>query len=196
MNWLIILLVLVVAIGPVFYLLPTKRDKRLTALRAYARRLGLGVKITRIPKLDASADERVTAGGIKKSAMLSCVAYEVPLGDKVEHVGELLLLKLPGTPTQHVDEVLPGWALASVDQVPFWRLLQDRLGSARALENTLAALPEDAVACSLDARVVACYWQEKADVDEQGESMEVRSIKTVLESLRDDLVATFAPGVS
>ena len=52
MTWLLIILVLVVAFGPVLWLVPSKRDKRLSALRSRARAEGLIVEMRRIPKPD------------------------------------------------------------------------------------------------------------------------------------------------
>ena len=47
MTWLLIILVLVVAFGPVLWLVPSKRDKRLAALRSRARSAGLIVEMRR-----------------------------------------------------------------------------------------------------------------------------------------------------
>ena len=58
MQWLVIILILALVIGPVAYLLPSKKDKRLAALRLRARQLGLHITLSRLPKLDPSAEER------------------------------------------------------------------------------------------------------------------------------------------
>ena len=72
-------LAIVVAAGPILWLLPSKRDKRLAELRAAARRAGLVVEIVAVPKLDADASERVSAGGVARHATIDCAAYRLPL---------------------------------------------------------------------------------------------------------------------
>ena len=57
MTWLLIILVLVVAFGPVLWLVPSKRDKRLSALRSRARSEGLIVEMRRIPKPNPAPED-------------------------------------------------------------------------------------------------------------------------------------------
>ena len=63
MEWFVIFLALGVAIGPMLYLMPTERDRHLSALRAQAKTLGYTVQLDRVLKLDPDDQERVTAGG-------------------------------------------------------------------------------------------------------------------------------------
>ena len=93
MTWIIIILVIAVVLGPIMHLVPSAKDKRLTALRAAARRCGLTVKITTAPKLDPTAAERVTAGGKTLEPYWSCTAYQIPMAQNLVGVGEFLLLK-------------------------------------------------------------------------------------------------------
>lgn len=79
MAWIVIALVLAVAIGPLLWLLPSKRDKRIGELRAAARRAGLVVETTAVPKVDAGAEERVSSGGVARAARLDCAAYRLLL---------------------------------------------------------------------------------------------------------------------
>ena len=67
MSWIIIIGVFILAAGPLFYFMPTAKDKRLTALRMRARQLGFTIQLDALFKLDPSADERVTAGGQARS---------------------------------------------------------------------------------------------------------------------------------
>ncbi|MEM9624471.1 MAG: hypothetical protein AAF993_22715, partial [Pseudomonadota bacterium] len=91
MTWLILILVLAMVIGPVMYLVPSARDKRLAELRSQARIAGLGVKLSTLPKLDPSADERVSAGGVIKEAANSCVAYQLPIQGQLPTVTQFTL---------------------------------------------------------------------------------------------------------
>ena len=58
MVWIIIIVVLLVAFGPVLYLLPTKKDRRLAALRQQARLVGFVVELKPVRKLNPDARDR------------------------------------------------------------------------------------------------------------------------------------------
>ena len=55
MVWLIILAVLALAVGPIFYLLPSAQDRFLAGLRQHARQLGFSMQLQRLGKLDPTA---------------------------------------------------------------------------------------------------------------------------------------------
>ena len=75
MAWIIIIGILLVAIGPVLYVMPSKRDKQLIALRSQARTAGLTVDISHIPDLNATAIDKVSAGGKKREPKIKCATY-------------------------------------------------------------------------------------------------------------------------
>ena len=77
--WLIVVAALALVVGPVFVLLPSKKERRLAALRAEARRLGLSVELRPVPNLSAGLEERVTAGGRARTPMHPSVRYALPL---------------------------------------------------------------------------------------------------------------------
>ena len=130
MNWLIIILIVFVVIGPVLYLLPNARDKRLIALREQARHAGLAVQITSVPKLDPAAHERVSAGAKTLEPKRLCSAYKMPVATKVVGVEALLLLKKPEFPTVLVNEVVPGWVLHNDSSLSFWRTYAGKVDDA------------------------------------------------------------------
>ncbi|HCP48978.1 MAG TPA: hypothetical protein DIT73_02015, partial [Gammaproteobacteria bacterium] len=72
MVWLVIVAILLVAIGPVLYVIPSKRDKQLTALRTRARASGLTIHINHLPNLNAKGRDKVSAGGKKRQAKIKC----------------------------------------------------------------------------------------------------------------------------
>ena len=96
LTWLIIALVLVIAIGPVMYLLPSKKDKRLSALREQARKLGLNVRITHVRKLDPTGPERVSSAGEQLDPKVNCVAYSRSVRANLVAFQDLQLIKVPG----------------------------------------------------------------------------------------------------
>ena len=198
MTWIIIILVIAVVLGPIMYLVPSARDKRLTALRAAARRSGLTVKISTAPKLDPTAAERVTAGGKVLDPHWSCTAYQIPMMQNLADVGEMMLLKIPAQPTVEIDEVVPGWSLhdgssrsgGSQEEGAnreFWSRYSAVEASVDLLKRALAQLPDDALALSIDSRLIAVFWRERAAAD----SSAVEDIHGSLHELKDDLCARF-----
>ena len=157
MSWLLIGVILLAAFGPVMWLLPSKRDRHLTALRQQARLEGLVVELRQLPILHPSAEERVSAGAKQRNPVVECAAYSYRLPRRLKLVdGWRLRRDQPGT-------VAPGWvgdpaltdpraALAEVSQ---W------------LGDWLAALPDDAIALELRPVSVDVYWLEKSSHDVQ-----------------------------
>lgn len=187
MNWLIIVVVLLVAVGPVLYLLPSASDKRLSALRMQARKAGLNVKITHLPKLNPESHERVSAGGKTLETRVSCVAYQLPLGGSVRDVSDLVLLRIPDQPTVPVREVIPGWSLHPQSDQASWQQFAGDAATLEDLQSALAAFPQDALGCGLNDRFVTCYWREKA----KPESDAVAAIVKALTPLQQDLRRRF-----
>ena len=202
MTWIIIILVIAVVLGPIMHFVPSAKDKRLTALRAAARRCGLTIKISTAPKLDPSAAERVTAGGKTLEPQWSCTAYQIPMTQNLVGVGELLLLKIPEQPTVGIDEVVPGWSLydgvigsgANQNSTSprgssreFWSRYSAVEASVDLLKRALAKLPDDTLALSIDSRLIACFWQERA----AAESSAVEDIHASLHELKNHLCARF-----
>ena len=155
MTWLLIILVLVVAFGPVLWLVPSKRDKRLSALRSRARAEGLIVEMRRIPKPDPTPEERVSAGGRVRDPAIECASYGLPLARGLKYLPTFRLVRMS--------------ADQGPDPFPDWQYDQRPTGDGRAyLEEVLAetgkltqALPEDVAAVELGARMVLVYWLEK-----------------------------------
>ena len=76
MVWLIILAVLALAVGPIFYLLPSAQDRFLAGLRQHARQLGFSMQLQRLGKLDPTAAERVSASGQQRDPSVECMRYQ------------------------------------------------------------------------------------------------------------------------
>lgn len=153
--WLIVALGLLVAFGPIVWLMPSKRDRQLAKLREAARRAGLVVELVRVPVLDARPEERVSAGGVARDAQRSCTAYRLPV--------------------HGVDDVAPGWFVlrdaAGADPLPGWTRHPER--RPRGLPSdagpywtrvgrAVATLEERCVALECTPASVTWYWLENA----------------------------------
>ena len=86
MTWLLIGFLFLAAFGPILWLLPSERDKRLSKLRMEARRRGLAVELTRLPDPRPRPHDRVSSGGVVKSPVVKCAAYRMHVPRPLELV--------------------------------------------------------------------------------------------------------------
>ena len=160
MSWIVIALVLLAAFGPILWLLPSRSDRRLAAMRARARTHGIHVEITQLPDLEADATARVTAGGKRLEPQVACAAYRLGLHREARAAPQWKLLRNRAA----TDGPLDGWQWDSprVDDAAYW---QDVLAVVRQL-------PADALACAANARETSCWWHERAAQDDAESSVD------------------------
>ena len=164
--WLLALAALALAFGPILYFLPSKKDRRLAALRTEARRLGLQVELRPVPKQDAGADERVTAGGRRRSPTHPSVCYWLALPLATAPLDPWRLLRGPS-----------GW-VADAELPPPADL-------AARLLPLFDPLPEDAVAVEHRNRSLGCCWLERFPAGTET----VASLKAALTDIAKTLAA-------
>jgi hypothetical protein len=160
LSWLIIGLILFAAFGPLFWLVPSRRDRRLAKMRSRARALGIQVEVTQLPDVDAPASARVTAGGRRLAPMVSCAAYRLALPRAARAAPQWQLLH-GGAES---NGPLPGWQWDSppVGDAQYW----ERVGAI------IAALPADTLACSAQTTAVACWWRENTPAENAENSVD------------------------
>lgn len=165
----IIVGVLIVAFGPILYVLPSKKDRRLAALRGEARRLGLTVELKSVTNPDAAATERVTAGGRPRAPMQACARYALALD------------RMPGpAPPWRLLRSARGWIADEGTDLPAgW------LGQLQPLIDTL---PDDVVAVDFSGRDLGCYWLERP----APETDAVAKLKGALASIGSQVAALSA----
>jgi hypothetical protein len=176
MTWVIIGLILLAAFGPVLWLVPSKRDRHLSALREQARREGLVVELRRLPKLNPSPEERVTAGGRVKEPVVECTAYTHTLTRRLAWLPSWRLIREEGYP-----QPLPGWVFdpdlkaggAAFD------------ASLEILDELFAGLPSDVIGVQLSARSLTLYWLESAAARRDT----VTSLSALVKAAQDRLFA-------
>ena len=169
MAWIVVLLALALVAGPVLYLMPTRRDRRLAALRLEAGRQGLVVELKPVRNADAGAEERVSAAGRRLEPVHPSVSYAMPLRTGLEHSGSWLLLRSGRS----------GWGFDPEGKAP------SEADLLRHLQPLLPRLPEDAVALELKAGRLACYWLERFPADDGT----VRALKASLAAIGEKLAA-------
>jgi len=77
MIWILIGLLFIAAFGPILWLMPGERERRLSKLRLKARQRGLVVELTRIEDPSPQAHDRVSSGGVLKRPVINCAAYRL-----------------------------------------------------------------------------------------------------------------------
>ncbi|HEX7036934.1 MAG TPA: hypothetical protein VF210_14250 [Pseudomonadales bacterium] len=151
MVWVVIVVILVVAFGPIFWLMPSRRERRIGRLRQRAYQRGMRVEMRRLPGIDVAPEDRVTAGGRPLDTSRECAAYLMPLATRLRLLPPARLLRrAEGT------AAVPGWGFE-----PGRRPEDPRLDAMlAALTPTLEALPQDVPALEVDTHAVAGYWLE------------------------------------
>ena len=177
MVWIVVALVLALAVGPLLWLRPSKRDKLVSRCRQAARRAGLVVELAHVPKLDATASERVSAGGVARDVSIECAAYRLPLPSSIVDAPRWRLLKDPAVRRQARREGNSGdrdgagvAALRENRYVDGWRMREPPRDAPPAgadywqrLAAMIDALPGGCVAVEADSRTIAWLGQERVD---------------------------------
>ena len=179
MTWLLIVLVLVVAFGPVLWLVPSKRDKRLSALRSRARSEGLIVEMRRIPKPNPAAEERVSAGGKVRDPVIECASYGLPLSRGLKYLPTWRVVRKPA---EEGPDPFPDWQYDQRAKGESREYLDEMLKRAEML---LRALPEDVAALEVGARMVLVYWLEKPGSTESSVPDLAAAVRSFADSLSD-----------
>ena len=184
MTWVIIAVVLLVAFGPVLWLVPSRKDRRLAALRQAARQEGLVVEIKRIPKTNPLPEERVSAGGQVREPVRDCAAYQWLLGSKLKHLPAWRLLLKEGS----ADGPWPDWVFE-----PHVRASEPYLKEVMALIRTvISELPEGVVGLELSERAVLVYWLEGSQSgreDVVGMASALKNLDRQLTALEEEIEA-------
>ena len=180
MSWIIIIGVFILAAGPLFYLMPTAKDKRLTALRMNARQLGFTIQLDSLLKLDPTADERVTAGGQARSKTTECMRYQLAMGQTLVYIPPITLQRLPATSSVPITTVVQGWGLPAeaannsrqaeshAKSVEAWQQQGQLLEAMRSL---LLELPEDVLGLAIDRRCIGVFWLERSGRNNTSEAV-------------------------
>jgi hypothetical protein len=191
MSWIVIAVVLLVAFGPIFWLVPSVKDRRLTKLRARGRAEGLVIELKRIPKPDPEPHERVSAGGKVRTPVIECASYGHPLARKLNYLPQWRLVR---TPNSEQPDPFADWTF---DQRPSGthgrRYLDEVLELTTPLLNQL---PGDVIAFEIDVRFLRVYWLEKSGSDEasvseiarllRGFETEIMALETQIEAQLDN----------
>ncbi len=158
LTWLIIIVVLLVAFGPVLWLVPSRKDRRLAGLRERARREGFVVELVRLPDPDPSPQQRVSAGGRLRDPVIECAGYTHMMTARLKWLPGWRMLRMAGAS----DGPRPGWVFD-----PGSRPDGDYLAQMiNATDPGLDSVPPDVVGLAVANRHLTAYWLEQAGSDE------------------------------
>ena len=133
MSYFIIFVILAIVVGPVMWLMPSAKQKQQMALREYALKQGLQIKICDLPQSRRKQ--------VRKEAAIKGVVYRLPLvTNKPLTMTSVYLLKKTEEGTEWQGEPPKG--------------LQEHF------EIALKQCPSSAVGVELSTAGVACYWSE------------------------------------
>lgn len=151
MVWLVIIGIFIVAFGPLFWFMPSPRERRLARLRQQAYRQGMRVELRRLPRPDVAAEDRVSAGGRPRDTTGEYAAYLMPVPRRLRHLPALRVLR-------HGDgaAAAEGWAFEAGKR-PDHPLLGVTLA---ALAPLLGELGDDVLAVECEPLAVAGYFLE------------------------------------
>ena len=174
MVWLLVVLVVALAIGPILMLRPKPRERTVAALRTAARAAGLTVSVARVPHLGASAEDRVSAGGRDREPTIECASYRLLAPGGLEDAPQWTLYR-----SERENRYLPGWTTLT----PPRRLPAQPEAYWERLAAIIEALPGGCVGVEANADGIAWLGQERLG-DSDAEAV-VREIREGLEAIRD-----------
>ena len=162
MSWLIIIGLMLLVVMPIFWLLPTAKQRQESRLRQHARQLGLHVNLAQLPQLGIRPEDRINNAGRQLTPVIHCGRYALIVGDKppIEALLSSWRLRRSAHATTGllVDDRLSGWYLVSQS----WALSD---AAVKPIIDCLERLPKDVLELESAPPELAAYWLETGKVE-------------------------------
>ena len=175
--WLIIIMIVAALIGPVVYLMPTKREKRLSEVRLLARKLGLRVSVEGIPDLNIKREELVSPSGIARSPTVECAVYRLRFDNLDDQAFSWAIYKSNNALLGFVQAPLKGWIWEGLEE----NGLQITENYWERLEKAMDELPEQCLALEVTQEFVA--WKGKEIFAQEPSEVFVERMKITLSGI-------------
>ena len=165
LAWAVIPLVLLFVAAPIFYVLPTSRDKYLNTLRLSAKKSGCLVKMASLDKLDVSESELVRSSGRVVQPKYQLMSYTQLIQSKVDFHHSFLFRRISDRTPQSISRLSKDWGLVMETTQINGTAEPDNRASfldkyANELMRIFQALPSDVQGLSIDAKRLVIFWNE------------------------------------
>ena len=165
LAWAVIPLVLLIVAAPIFYILPTSRDKYLTALRLRAKNSGCLVKMVSLDKLDVNESELVRSSGRVVQPKSQLMSYTRLIQSNVDFHHSFLFHRISDRIPQSISRLSKDWGLVMETTSVNGTAEPDNRVSfldkyANELISIFQALPLDVQGLSIDQKRLVIFWNE------------------------------------
>ena len=165
LAWAVIPLVLMIVAAPIFYVLPTSRDKYLTALRLRAKNSGCLVKMASLEKLDVNESELVRSSGRVVQPKYQLMSYTQLIQSKVDFQHSFLFRRISDRTPQSISRLSKDWGLVMETTQINGTAEPDNRASfldkyANELMSIFQTLPSDVQGLSIDSKRLVIFWNE------------------------------------
>ena len=165
LAWAVIPLVLMIVAAPIFYVLPTGRDKYLAALRLKARNSGCLLKMVSLDKLDVGESELVSSSGRVVQPKYQLMSYTRLIQSKVDLHRSFLFRRISDRTPQSISRLSKDWGLViETTEINGTAETGNRVSFLDKYANELIrifqALPLDVQGLSIDSKRLVIFWNE------------------------------------
>ena len=165
LAWAVIPLVLMIVAAPIFYVLPTSRDKYLTALRLRAKNSGCLVKMASLDKLDVNESELVRSSGRVVQPKYQLMSYTRLIQTKVDFHHPFLFRRISDRTPQSISRLSEDWGIfKETTQINGIAEPDNRVSFldkyANELMSIFQTLPSDVQGLSIDSKRLVIFWNE------------------------------------
>ena len=162
LAWAVIPLVLMIFAAPIFYVLPTGRDKYLAALRLKARNSGCLLKMVSLDKLDVGESELVSSSGRVVQPKYQLMSYTRLIQSKVDLHHSFLFSRISDRTPQSISRLSKDWGIfRETTQINGIAEPDNRVSFldkyANELVIILQALPSDVQGLSIDSKRLVIF---------------------------------------
>ena len=169
LAWAVIPLVLMIVAAPILYVLPTSRDKYLTALRLRAKNSGCLVKMASLDKLDVNESELVSSSGRVVQPKYQLMTYTRLIQSKVDFHHAFLFRRISDRTPQSISRLSRDWGLVmETTQINRTAEPDDRASFldkyANELMSIFQTLPLDVHGLSIDSKRLIIFWNESQEM--------------------------------
>ena len=165
LAWAVIPLVLMIVAAPIFYVLPTSRDKYLTALRLRAKNSGCLVKMASLDKLDVNESELVRSSGRVVQPKYQLMSYTRLIQSNVDLHHSFLFRRISDRTPQSISRLSKDWGIfRETTQINGIAEPDNRVSFldkyANELMSIFQTLPSDVQGLSIDSKRLVIFWNE------------------------------------